>query len=397
MAWKVKSVMDQRVKFIAEVLEGSRSFAAICRRFGISRTTGYKWSKRYRESKLEGLLDRSRAPHSHPNAVDPVVEAEVLEMRRKHQDLGPRKIRHKLYEKDPHKRWPAASTIGKILDRNGLTVHRRQRHRASPSSRPLATPQRINEVWHVDFKGWFRTADGLRCEPLTLMESCSRYLLRCQAQRSTSLQLTKAVIKAAFKEYGLPEKILSDNGTPFASTGRAGLTRLNVWWIKLGIEPVRIQPGKPYQNGLQERFHLTLKQQVAPACSCRQQQRAFLRFQKYYNEQRPHQALDYQTPATLYHPSNRRYPDLVPDPDYPSSWLRRRVSKGGQFRFNGQKIFIAKALVGELIGLENLQDDSDRYFRVYFGPHPIGILDSFQYQLLHSRKEKRVLKELQNL
>jgi hypothetical protein len=241
-----------------------------------------------------------------------------------------------------------------------------------------------NQVWCADYKGWFRTGDGQRIDPLTLSDHYSRYLLRCQAVAAADSLHTRTVMEAAFREYGLPERIRTDNGAPFGSNGESGLTSLTVWWIKLGIIPEHIRAGQPQQNGRHERMHRTLKQETAapPAATARAQQRRFHRFVEEYNQERPHQALGQKTPAEVYQPSGRSYPGRMAEVEYPGGWQVRRVSPGGQMRWAGENVFLSHPLVGEVVGLEPLED---RYWRVWFSFYEIGILDA------HKRTLRRAL------
>lgn len=264
--------MEERFRFKEAVAAEEFSVAELCRQFGVSRKTGYKWLERYQQGGLEALGDRSRAPHHHPNEVAEEVEAAIVGLRREHMHWGPAKLRAWLTTREPAVAWPAASTIGEILKRAGLTHARKKRRRTTPSTQPLAHATESNRVWCADFKGWFWCGDGSRCDPFTLTDAFSRYLLRCQIVPETGEEHVRAILEAAMREYGLPNAIRTDNGPPFASCGIGGLSRLSVWWIRLGIRPERIQPGKPQQNGRHERMHLTLKQHTAqpPAATLRE-------------------------------------------------------------------------------------------------------------------------------
>ena len=261
MGWMETCAVDKRMQFVMAVVDREEGFAAVCRQFGVSRKTGYKWLERYREGGVEGLLDRSRAPLHHPQAVTEEIAERCLAVRRAHPTWGPVKVRAWLERRVPRTAWPAASTIGTLFDREGLTVRRRVRRRGPPSSVPFAHCGAANDVWCIDFKGWFLTGDGTHCEPLTLSDAHSRYLLRCQAMARLDTDHVWPVLEAAFREFGLPHRLRSDNGAPFASRGAGGLSRLSVKVIKAGVVPERIVPGKPQQNGRLERLHLTLLQE----------------------------------------------------------------------------------------------------------------------------------------
>jgi len=304
----------------------------------------------------------------------------VLELRQAHMRWGPRKLKRILERDEPGRSWPAASTIGALLQREGLVVPRRKRVRTAPYSAPLAHADGPNRVWCADFKGWFRTADGERIDPLTISDAHSRYLLRGQAVEKTDTARVQAIFEAAFRQYGLPAAIRTDNGAPFASRALAGLSRLAVWWIKLGIVPERIEAGHPEQNGRHERMHRTLKQETAdpPAANRRKQQRALDRFRQEYNEVRPHEALGMRTPAEVYEPSARKYPEQVREPEYPANMLVRSVRRQGHFRWKQDEVFLSEVLWGERVGL--LQEN-DRWFTVYFAQHPIAVFDSQQLRV----------------
>ena len=347
--------------------------AELCGFFGVTRKTGYKWLERYETGGMEGLRDQSRAPHRHPNAVGEEVEERVIAARREHPYWGARKIQVLL--KREREEAPAVSTIGAILKTHGLTVARKRRPKARPSQAPLEHATEANKVWCADFKGWFRSGDGERINPLTISDGYSRYLLRCQAVKAADGAHSRPIFEAAFKEHGLPERMRTDNGTPFGSNGDSGLTGLAVWWIKLGIVPERIQPGKPQQNGRHERMHRTLKQATAspPARNRRAQQERFDQFRREYNEQRPHEALGQATPASHYQASGREYPRRVAEVEYPRDWRVRRVSPGGQMAWEGERVFVAHALEGEPVGLEPIDE---RHWRVWFSFYQLGVLDA---------------------
>jgi putative transposase len=345
--------MDERMRFIARILAGEDEMTALCREYGISRKTGYKWLGRYRLEGPAGLAERSHAPLRHGQAHDVAVVQAVLGLRERWPRWGPKKLRVKLAERHPELSVPAASTMGDWLRREGLVARSRRRRRCPAYAQPFATVTAANDVWCTDFKGWFRTADGGRCDPFTLTDAHSRYLLRCQAVARPDEEHVRPIFEAAFKEYGLPLAIRSDNGPPFASSGVGGLSRLAVWWIKLGISPERIVAGKPQQNGRHERVHRTLKQETAapPALSLLAQQQRFDAFRMAYNEERPHEALGQKTPASRYAPALRRYPDRLEDPPYGGDVAVRRVRSKGQIKWAGELIFVGEALIGEPVGV----------------------------------------------
>ena len=382
MAWKASSVVEERTRFVLEYERGLWSMTDLCAIYGIARETGYYWLRRYQQGGLEALRDRSRGPLRHPNQTPERIERAVLELRRERMSWGPRKLKRVLEREWPERVWPAASTIGALLAREGLVVPRKKRRRAPPYSQPFAAADAPNRVWCADFKGWFQTQDGKRIDPLTISDAYSRYLLRCQSVEKTNTEQVQAIFEAAFREHGLPQAIRTDNGAPFASRAMAGLSRLAVWWMKLGIVPERIAAGHPEQNGRHERMHRTLKQETAtpPAAHRRAQQRAFDRFRREYNQERPHEALGMQTPASVYASSERRYPPQASEPEYDGAIMRvRRVDVRGAFSWKGQHVFASETLIGEPIGFLPLDD---RFYTVYFAVFPIARFDSHRRVIL---------------
>ncbi len=373
MGWKETCAVEERMRFMMALAEREESFAGVCRRFGVSRKTGYKWLARYEEGGLNELIDRSRAPHHHPQEVRAEIAEQCLAVRRMHPTWGPVKVRAWLARRAGELAWPAVSTIGALFEREGLTVKRRLRRRSPPSSAPFADCGAPNDVWCIDFKGWFLTGDGTHCEPLTLSDAYSRYLLRCQALARTDGDHVWPVLDAALREFGLPKTLRSDNGAPFASTGAGGLSRLSVKVIKAGVVPERIAPAKPQQNGRLERLHLTLLQDTAnpPARSLRQQLDRFKSFQRLYNDERPHEALGNEPPAEHYALSPRRWDGVLREPDYGSEHVVRRVRHNGEIKWRGSTIYIGTALIGEPIGLI---ENTDGSWTASYGPIVLGII-----------------------
>jgi transposase InsO family protein len=382
--------------------------AAICRRHGVSRRVGYKWLARYEEHGRDALADQSRARRTHPNQVEAELERRILWVRAEHPTWGPRKLlvalarRMRDLGEDPAE-LPAASTVGQMLKRAGLVVPRRRRHRSTwaPPGPAAQLPagggdDGPNRLWCADFKGWFRTGDGSRCDPLTVTDAFSRYLLRCRiVERLSSLE-ARGLFEAAFREFGLPAAIRTDNGSPFATTGPLGLSRLSVWWTRLGVVHDRIDPGRPEQNGSHERMHGTLKREAAtPPCrSLRSQQARFDAWVTEYNQQRPHEGLaGMATPASLYAPSPRAYPDRLAEVEYPADCLRRRVD-AGKFNWHDRKVFLSHALEGETIGLRPLDPAgaaAGRYWRVCFTTLELGVFDASRGRVLRPREERHLL------
>ncbi len=367
--------MEEKLRFVFDYERDERTMTELCQRYEIARETGYVWLRRYRQTGVAGLIEHSRAAHRHINQTPEDIEQMVLELRQAHMRWGPRKLKKVLERDEPGRTWPASSTIGSLLKREGLVVARKKRLRTAPYTAPLAHADQANRVWCADFKGWFRTADGERIDPLTISDAHSRYLLRCQAVEKTNTARVQGIFEAAFREYGLPQAIRTDNGPPFASHAISGLSRLALWWIKLGIVPERIEAGHPEQNGRHERMHRTLKQETAqpPAANRREQQRKMDRFREEYNQVRPHEALEMQTPAAVYQSSARKFPARLPEPEYPETMLVRSVRPHGHFRWKKYDVFLSEVFWGEQVGL--LPED-DRWFTIYFAEVPVARFDS---------------------
>jgi len=366
--------MNERIKFIAKYLEAEDSFTELCRGYGISRKTGYKWVERYESGGAGALEDRRRGAHSpHPSATGPSVVAAIVKARKKHPRWGPKKLRVVLGRRHPTMELPATSTIGEILKREGLIRPRKRRRRSDPYANPLGDYQHPNAVWCADFKGHFPVR-GERCHPLTISDGCSRFLLCCRGLHRPLHAHTKRVFERTFREFGVPDAIRTDNGAPFSTLAPAGLSRLAVWWIRLGIRHERIEPGRPDQNGRHERMHGTLKAETAkpPRSSFRAQQRAFDRFREEYNYVRPHEALEMTTPAEHYESSPRPFPKTLPEPDYPSHFHTLVGYPNGIISFAGIQWYLSTCITGELVGVEEVEDDR---YKVYFGPVELGLLD----------------------
>ena len=374
LPWQETSVEAERLRFIERWATGEDPTTELCRQFGISAKTAYKLIGRYEAHGEDGLRDRSRAPHYHPNATPRQLAERIVAAKRAHPTWGPKKLIAWLRDADPGVPWPAPSTAGGILDRAGLVQRRRRRRRATPWDEPFARALVANDAWSIDFKGWFRTGDGTRVDPLTVQDAASRYLIACQGLERPTGPETRRALTRAFQEYGLPRVIRTDNGPPFAGTGLGSLSPLAVWWVKLGILPERIAPGHPEQNGRLERLHRTLKAETAapPRADRRRQQQAFDRFRRSYNAERPHEALGQRPPALLYTPSFRPYPAVVGPPEYGAEVTVRRVRGNGEIKWKGDLVFVSETLKGEPVGL--VQQDDHRW-TVRFGPLLIGLLD----------------------
>ena len=365
--------MDAKVRFIAECLRGEEPMTVLCERHGISRETGYLWKRRYAADGARGLEDRSRAPHHLAHSTPVAIVDQLIALREQHPYWGARKLLEVLQRRDRHTWWPAASTVTDILKRAGLVNSRRRRRRAEPLSQPFATVTAANDTWCIDFKGWFRTADGERCDPLTVTDAHSRYILglRIMPERS---QPVREAVDALFREYGLPLSMRSDNGSPFASIGAGGLSTLSVHWVKLGLRLERIVPGCPQQNGRHERMHATLKAETTrPAAgNLAAQQARFDRFRAEFNHQRPHEALGQQMPAEHYQRSPRPMPDRVAEPWYDAEHAVRRVRPTGEIKWGGETVFISQALAGEPVGIAETESGD---WLVRFASVDLGVID----------------------
>lgn len=355
MPWKELSPKMQKIEFLAAWRGNLESKAELCRRFGVSRKTGYKLWRRWREEEEEALCPRSRAPLRCPHAMEEQVRLAIIELRRSHPSWGPKKLRACLERKDPQGRWPALSTIGDLLDREGLVEEsRRLRRRHAQPGEPCTLPRAPGELWSADFKGWFLTQNGTRCDPLTVTDSFSRCLLVLRAM--TPPIATKDVIAhftGAFREHGLPLALRTDNGPPFATTG-LGVTHFSAWLISLGISPRRIPPGKPQKNGQHEYMHRVLKAETLrprPAASLEGQQARFDAFLGYYNLERPHEGIGLVTPGSLHARSERGFPEKIGAPEYPEGALVRRVHPAGTIKWRGRNHFLSSALAGRDVRL----------------------------------------------
>jgi putative transposase len=370
MPWKATCVINERTTMISEYLSGDYSVAELARRRGISRKTAHKWIGRYERQPQVGLADRSRAPQHHPNALSAELEQMILDWKARRAHWGAPKIHRKLRD---HPACPSESTVSNVLQRHGLSRRPRRRARATPSAQPFSPVSRPNDVWCVDFKGWFRLGNGHRCDPLTISDAASRYLLCCQGiSGTTGCVSVQPLFERVFREYGLPRRIRSDNGAPFASLGLGGLSPLAVWWLRLGIDLERIQPGHPEQNGRHERMHRTLKEAITIASTLGRQQRVFNEFRRDYNEERPHEALGQEPPASVYVPSERDYPPGLLAVTYPDDWLIRSVRRSGEIKWRGDRLYASQSLIGQSIGLQPM---ADGLWTIHFMTQALGSLD----------------------
>jgi putative transposase len=373
MPWSQTTPMHQRTLFIADHLRGTRSVKELCAEYGISRKTAYKWIERYIRRGPAGLEDRSRRPRSSPNATAPIIVDALLELRGRHPTWGAKKLLVVLHRRHPAWPLPGRSALCNLLKRHGLirrkTARRVLGHPGRPSSLILAP----NHVWCADFKGQFRMGNGRYCYPLTVSDGHSRFLLGCQGLTSTKVKEARPVFSRLFHEYGLPSHIRTDNGVPFATNTLARLSRLSAWWVRLGVLPQLIEPGQPQQNGRHERMHRTLKAETTrPAgASMRSQQQRFDRFRLEFNHERPHEALEMRTPATVYEPSPRPMPSRLPPLEYPDRFEVRYVSANGGIRWNNAWVNVSTVCIGEHVGLEEIDDG---VWNVYFGALRLGRL-----------------------
>ena len=372
MPWKECHVMDERLRFVARLLDGER-MTTLCEEFGISRKTGYKIYDRYQAFGAQGLNDRSRRPLRHANQLPTVIERQIVQLKKRYPTWGAPKIREKLRPQCAPLRCPAISTVHAVLDRHGL-VRRRRRRRPSRTGTPLSRVTAPNALWCADFKGEFLLEDRRYCYPLTITDFASRYLLGCEALESTREVSAFPVFERVFQEFGLPDAMRTDNGVPFSSPWALyGLSKLSVWWLRLGIRLERITPGHPEQNGRHERMHLTLKAAATrpAAANVLQQQGRFDAFVDEYNRERPHQALDMKAPADVYRPSARTYRG-VEELEYPFHDWSVVVTHCGRICFKGRKVNLSHVFAGQQVGIKQVDE---RIWLVSFMHYDLGYFD----------------------
>ena len=389
MAWRVSNVIDQRKEFINEFLRNEFSLADLCRRFEISRKCGYKWIQRFQEEGYDGLKDRSRAPHHIPGETSEDMVRKILEVKNFYRKWGPKKIYAFFQNNGDYEDLPSTTTIGKILDKNGLVIPRKTRRRLPSKTDPLSHCTKPNDVWCVDFKGWFKTKEGIKCDPLTVTDAYSRFLLYCRKLPLNTVEYVWDALKKSFCENGLPLYLRHDNGPPFATCGAGRLSRLSVKLIKAGVIPEWIDPGKPQQNGRHERMHLTLKQEcVLPGkLTLKEQQMRFKEFQQYFNFERPHEALNQKPPGSVYVPSDRIWRGKFRAPEYTENCIVIRVRDRGQIAWKSSDIYIGKALKGENIAVKESKTGE---LMVYFGPVLLGYIENdenFTFPKINNRKK----------
>ena len=373
MPWSETSPMDQRMQFIADYLRETLTITELCDLYGVSRKTGYKWIDRYLRQGPAGLEERSRKPRESPNATPDAIVQAFLSVRRRHPSWGAKKLLTIVHKRHPRWALPGRSTVCDILLRHGMVPRKKNRRRIGHPGKPTSQILAPNDCWSADFKGHFRLGNGQYCYPLTVTDGFSRYLLGCQALTTTAVADAKPVFTRLFKEFGLPKRIRTDNGVPFATNTLARLSCLSAWWVRLGVLPELIEPGKPQQNGRHERMHRTLKAEATrPAAgSFPAQQRKFNCFREEFNEERPHEALDQQTPSSVYRSSPREMPTRLPPIEYPDRFEVRYVSANGGIRWHNGWLNVSIVCAGEYVGLEEIDDG---VWNVYFGPLRLGRL-----------------------
>ena len=374
MPWKIIETMDQKIQLIADWQSQYFSITDLCQKYGVSRPTVYKWLNRYEELGIDGLKEQSRAPLHSPNQTKDDIVQLIIAEKLKNQKRGPKKIYSQLKTQYPHIAWPVPSTIGEWLKKHGLVKERKRRLGVPPYTEPFQECQSPNSVWSADYKGQFYMRGGKVCYPLTISDNYSRYLLRCQGLPGPRYRETRTVFESAFKEYGLPDAIRVDNGTPFASRCLGGLSRLSIWWIQLGIVPERIDKGCPQQNSRHERMHRTLKDEAIDpkANNMKEQQKQFDWFRFDYNHYRPHESLNQEPPTKHYKKSNRMYIEKLAPPEYDYSFIVRRVCSGGDIKLNGQRYYLTELLFGQDVGLK---ETTDGQLTIYYSFFPLGTID----------------------
>jgi transposase InsO family protein len=373
MPWKECRKVEEKLRFVARHLEGE-SISSLCREFGISRVTGHKLVERYRQSGMEALSDRSKRPYRMANQLPFQIESLIVDIKKEFPTWGAPKIRERMLTRYPDIKTPAKSTVHAVLERHGLVKHKRAGARPKSQGTVLLGASTPNELWCTDFKGEFMLADRRYCYPLTVTDFHSRFLLCCEGLESTREAMAMTVFERLFREYGLPQRIRSDNGVPFASAHALhGLSRLAVWWLRLGIEIERIKPGNPQQNGRHERMHRTLKQATTrpPAINMLQQQDKFEDFIREYNYDRPHEALEMKTPSALYEPSKRLYEGLPPV-EYPFHDRVITVTECGRLCLERKKINLSTVLAGQNVGVKQVDD---QIWQVSFMDYDLGFFD----------------------
>jgi putative transposase len=385
MAWKERSVFEQRKLFIQDFESKKFNFSQLCKEYEITRPTGYLWIKRYEESGVGGLLNIKSTPHTQPNKTSPSVLNEILAVKFEWPTWGPKKILGYLNNNMPHLDLPSLTTVENILKRNGLVSPRKLRRRLAERSTPLAHANGVNDVWSADFKGWILTNDGYKFDPFTLTDNASRFLLKCIKLNINDTTHVWGILDIAFREYGLPLNLRTDNGPPFATLGPARLSSLSIKLIKAGVNPDFIEPGKPQQNGRHERMHGTMESECfSPQLDIDEQILKLSEFQNYYNYIRPHEALKQVPPGSVYVPSNRVWNGKFRSPEYVDYLKKAKVRSCGKIKLLGKNIYIGQGLIGEYVGLQEIE----KGYKVYYGSLHIGdIIDS---QFDYPRRKRKI-------
>jgi len=381
MPWKETNAMNEKMKFILAWTTNEYTVVDLCKIFKISRETAYKFIKRYKEEGANGLSERSRAHHRHPDQTNKQLVDIILKTKNRYPKWGPKKIKAWLEIEHNDNVWPAASTISSILQKNGLVITRKKRIKTPAYTEPFSLCDEPNAVWSADFKGYFKLGSNDNCYPLTISDNYSRYLICCDCFDRPNLYNVKQSFEYVFKEYGLPKVIKTDNGSPFASVGVGGLSQLSIWWLKLGIIPERIALGRPDQNGRHERMHRTLKEATSmpPKSNMYAQQIVMDEFRQEYNNDRPHEALGNLRPSSIYKRSSIEYPKEIPEIEYNDGLLIKKVRTNGELRHKGRFYYVSSALSGERIALRQINDDC---IELYFSVIRLGVLDLRQQKVI---------------
>lgn len=393
MAWE-NSMKNKKLEILEAYLSQEETMTSICRSNGVSRKTVYEWLHKFLEEGEEGLEDHSRAPHKAYRLYDDIKIEKAIDIKLRHKRWGPKKIKIKLEDRYPEEKWPSATRLYEIFKEHNLVNKRRFRNRV-PATSPLGDLSGCNDTWAVDLKGWFLTGDGHKCEPLTITDCYARYLIKCTHLKKHSVEYTWPIFDEAFREFGLPIRVRSDNGPPFGSCGAGRLTRLSINLIKAGVTPEWTRPGHPEENGRHERFHLTLKQETAtpPAETLAIQIQRMSQFYEEYNYERPHEALNMQVPGSIYKPSSRTWDGILRSPEYDAGIEVRKVDKGGIIKWKGLCFFISETLYGEYVGLIPQEKDEEKedYLECYYGPIYLGRISEskgFEKPKIEERRQR---------
>ncbi len=386
MPWKEVSTMTQKIQLLADWHSKLFTVTDLSHKYDIQRNTVYKWLERYEAFGVDGLKERSRAPHRHPNQTPDDVVAMIVAQKLKKRKRGPKKVIARLKEQHPDIVWPSPSTASDWLKKHGLVGAKKKRSTVPPYTEPFKDCHEPNASWSADYKGQFYTRNGRICYPLTISYNYSRYLLACTGLPGPRYHETRAIFETVFREYGLPDVIRTDNGTPFAGKCIGGLSRLAIWWIQLGIMPERIDKGRPQQNSRHERMHRTMDDEalehIAPAM--KEQQREFDFFRTDYNDDRPHEALGQKTPASVYKKSPRPFVEKPVAPEYDHGYTVRQVRSSGDIKLNGNRYFLTELLEGHYVGLKAV---SDELWQIYYSFYPLGFIDIKKNKVLRTKKK----------